>query len=599
MSATGRVRLPDAPAPGMFQVISLGDVGSTTTTNNNGNQIREYKRRRPHKKTRSGCLGCKQRRVKRECVYESADGTTASASRTDGRQAEGGQNEATSAARANRLTAIRSEARRVPPSPEGGSFSIGPGRAGHNRHHASGNALVPSGTTPLVPPLRLVRVQPFQVTSQELGTPSNELFYHFEVTGKDLFGMPNFMGPILPLALQFPHLRGTALASAAAHLTHKAPGFKAYHIAKHYQQTIALQNYQTALSTPFAVQGQLGVDVLLITAMLMNMLSFVMPLDENEAHIVWDGSMPGPPPPCADPDPDPRRSWVFSPHPNRLGWLALQMGLTPLLIATAPWREKSRLRLLFANSDDEQRTLSGTWQSLRRVPQPWLDLFGLQRDATPRPNFRRGGVTTPASTPTPTPTSSIPQPHNQTGDYAGMDTDGRPHVKTPRSGRSTPGAVGSGPGTPGSTTSTNTTTTTASTTSSGVEDTISEADRLYRAPLRVVAELIHMPPNDRTLLQYFQFIGQLDNGFRQKLLDRDEKALWLFGMWMGLLCRFSNVWWTRRRSRCDFRAIRLWLHLVGVGQRPGVDGQLWRTLLQDLDNTWGYHFDSDPIMRRM
>lgn len=482
------------------------------------------------------------------------------------------------------------------PSQGAGNYAEGSAHTGYNRYQTSGNTLVPSATTtPLVPPPRLVRVQPFQVTGQELGTPSNELLYHFEVTGTSLFGMPNFMGPILPLALQFPHLRGTVLASAAAHLTHKAPGFRGYHIAKHYQQSIALQTYQTALSTPFVVQGQLGVDVLLMTAMLMNMLSFVMPLDDSESHIVWDGSMPGPPPPCADPDPNPRRSWVFSPHPNRLGWLALQMGLTPLLIATAPWREKSRLRLLFANSDDEQRTLSGTWQSLRRVPQPWLDLFGLNRDSTPRPNYRGSGVTTPAPTPTPTPTN----PPSQSGEDTEIDTDAKSHIKTPRSGRSTPGISGSGPGTPASTTSTNTTTTTASTTSSAVESTMREADRLYRAPLRVVAELRHMPPNDRNMLQYFQFIGQLDNGFRQKLFDRDEKALWLFGMWMGLLCRFNNVWWTRRRTRCDFRAIRLWLHLVGVGQRPGAEGHMWRQLLQDLDDTWDYHFESDPIMHRM
>ncbi|KAL1911372.1 hypothetical protein Sste5344_002752 [Sporothrix stenoceras] len=580
MSASGRVRLPDAPAPGMFQVISLGDNGSSNN-NNNSNQIREYKRRRPHKKTRSGCLGCKQRRVKK---------------------AEDGQEEASSsAAKVNRLSAIRSEARRVPQSQDGGNhYAMGSAHTGHDRHQPSGNAhsLVPtSTTTPLVPSPRLVRVQPFQVTGQELGTPSNELLYHFEVTGSALFGMPNFMGPILPLALQFPHLRGTILASAAAHLTHRAPGFKSYHLAKHYQQGVALQNYQTALSTSFVVQGQLGVDVLLMTAMLINMLMFVMPLDENEARNVWDGSSPGPAPPCADPDPDPRRSWVFSPHPDRLSWLAIQMGLTPLLIATAPWREKSRLRLLFANSDDEQRTLSGTWQSLRRVPQPWLDLFGFNRDATPRPNYRGSGVTTPAPA-TPTPTAS--HTPSQYGEDTDMDPDSKSHtMKTPRSGRSTPGAGGSGPASPASTTSTNTTATTASTNLSGIEDTVSEADRIYRAPLRVVAELLNTPVNDRTLLLYFQFVGQLDPGFRHKLFERNEKALWLFGMWMGLLCRFDNVWWTRRRTRCDFRAIRLWLHLVGVAQRPGAEGELWRQLLQDLDDTWGYHFESDPIMRRM
>lgn len=430
--------------------------------------------------------------------------------------------------------------------------------------------------TALIPPARFVRPRPFEVTGREIGTPENELLYHFEVTGTSLFGMPNFMGPILPLALQFPHLRGTVLASAAAHLTHKAPGFKGYHIAKHYQQNVALHAYQTALSTPFVVHGQLGVDVLLITAMLMNMLSFVMPLDGTEAPLVWDGSVPRPAPPCADPDPDPRRSWVFSPHPNRLGWLALEMGLAPLLAATVPWREKSRLQPLFANLNVKQPPLAGTVPSLRGVPQAWLDLFGFDRDATPRPAPSGSGGGTPA-------------------DAASAKT----RTTSPPSGRSTPSVVPSGPGTPASTICSVVTSTSASTSSSAAEDTTSEADRLYRAPLRVVADLRHVEPTEHSMLQYFQFLGRINNDFVAKLFERDEKALWLFGMWMGLLCRFGNVWWTRRRTRCDFRAIRLWLHLVGVGQRPGREGQMWRQLLHDLDDTWTYDFEADPVMRRM
>lgn len=38
-----------------FQVIALSQPGL---------QVKEYKRRKPHKKTRSGCLPCKAKRVK-------------------------------------------------------------------------------------------------------------------------------------------------------------------------------------------------------------------------------------------------------------------------------------------------------------------------------------------------------------------------------------------------------------------------------------------------------------------------------------------------------------------------------------------------------
>ncbi|CAK7218283.1 hypothetical protein SCUCBS95973_003432 [Sporothrix curviconia] len=614
MSGAGRARLPDAPAPGLFQVISLGgDNSGGGSNNNNNNHIREYKRRRPHKKTRSGCLACKQRRVKRPCVYEGTEGAAAPGPRLKVEQTDESQEPitaplATEVVKVNRLATIRSKAKREQSLHVQGNnnyYSQGAAPAGFHTFHTQRDIVVSSAPpVPQIPPARLVRPHPFEVTGQELGTPANELLYHFEVTGATLFGMPNFMGPIFPLALQFPHLRGTALASAAAHLTHKASGFRNYHLAKHYQQSIALNAYQKALSTPFAALGQLGVDVLLMTAMLMNMLSFVMPLDENESRIVWDGSTPGPAPPCADPDPDPRRSWVFSTHPNRLGWLALQMGLTPLLIATAPWREKSRLRLLFANSDDEQRTLSGTWQSLRHVPQVWLDLFGMDRHAAPRPNYRGSGVTSrapsgPPSEPSQRSYASQSQSIEEDTDMDAADSMRQPSISL-RSGQSTP-AIVSGPGTPASTCSNNTasTSTTSSSGGSTIENTMSEADRIYRAPLRVIAELRLIEPNERSMLQYFQFIGQLDNDFRQKLYERDEKALWIFGMWMGLLCRFDNVWWTRRRTRCDFRAIRLWLHLVGVAQRPGREGQIWQQLLQDMDDTWGYNFATDPIMHCM
>ncbi|OAA68302.1 c6 zinc finger domain containing protein [Niveomyces insectorum RCEF 264] len=575
MGASGRARLPNAPASGLFQVISLGD-------NDNNQPTREYKRRRPHKKSRGGCLGCKQRRVKcdqamptclrcrrnqRDCVYENAETAAENRSRDD--QAahksitSGGSSEASgsgggagnrSRGHSRRSNASTSTGRTVPHIQAAGA-----GVAGHSTPAGYGSlvpdvrstdpALPVMATTPPVQPnLRFVRAQPFPVTGQEYGTPPAELLNHFETVGSAVFDMPNFLNPLFPMALHYPHFRGTILAVAAAHLYHKAPNAKCYRLAGHYQQSLALRTYRLALATPLAAQGQAGIDVLLATAMLMNMLAFVLPMDEAESLVTWNG--PGSPahaPPCANPDPDPRYSWVFSPHPNRLGWLAVAMGLTPLLVATAPWREKSRLRLLFANSDDERRTLSGSWQSLSRVPQAWLDVFGFDRRSTPRPWKSSVGSSSPVNAASP----------------------------------------GSSPGD-----------STSSGSGGGADETVSENDRLYRAPLRVVAEIRHIPPNDRNLLVYFQFMGQLENDFRQKLFERDEKALWLFGMWMGLLCRYNHVWWTRRRTRCDFRAIRLWLHLVGVHQRPGDEGRLWRELLKDLDGTWGYNFDADPLMRQ-
>ena len=120
---------------------------------------------------------------------------------------------------------------------------------------------------------------------------------------------------------------------------------------------------------------------------------------------------------------------------------------------------------------------------------------------------------------------------------------------------------------------------------------VSDSDRLFRGPLRVLAELRALEPSRRNLLRYFQFMGHLQPEFRLLLHYRDERALWAFGMWLGLVCRFRGVWWTERRARRDFLAIRSWLHQVGVERRPGPEGRLWRELIQDLDATCGHRFD--------
>jgi len=328
----------------------------------------------------------------------------------------------------------------------------------------------------------------------EYGTRSDILLHHFQTNfSGGIFDMPAFTGSLLPMAARYAHVRSTILAVAASHLRHKAPAVKEHRLAEHYQQSLAIQAYQQALARPLAAHGQAGTDSLLMTAMLMNMLSFALPIDED----------------CPDGgEPDVGRSWVFSPREDRLGWLAVQMGLSPLLVATRPWRERSFLAPIFRNSDDERLTLSGTWQRLNRVPVAWTALFGLDREA-PRP-----GTVAP----------------------------------------------------------------------------VSDNDRLFRAPLRVLAEIRALEPDRRNVLRYFQFLGKLENEFRLLMYYREEKALWVFGMWLGLMCRFQGVWWCDRRTRRDFKAIRLWLHQVGVERRPGQEGMLWRQLIRDLDATWGYRF---------
>jgi len=65
------------------------------------------------------------------------------------------------------------------------------------------------------------------------------------------------------------------------------------------------------------------------------------------------------------------------------------------------------------------------------------------------------------------------------------------------------------------------------------------------------------------------------------LYDRNEKALWLFGYWLGLMCRFEGMWWSDKRAKRDFMAIGLWLKLRRLTERPGAEGEMWRRLMDE------------------
>lgn len=361
----------------------------------------------------------------------------------------------------------------------------------------------PSLPRPAAPNFRTLLAPAFPAPGPEMGTSPDELLHHFQLNWYGIFGMPNFTGSLMPMALRFDHVRSTLLAVAASHLRHRLPAVREHRLAEHFQQSLAIQSYQNALCTPLPTHGQAGTDALLMTAMLMNMLAFALPGEED-----------------ADPtrEPDVALSWVFSPREDRLGWLAFQMGLGPLLRATQPWREQSYLSGLFMNSDDERRTLTGYWPSLSRVPETWTTVFGLERSAP------------------------------------------------------TPGATRTG---------------------------VSLADLTYRDVLRVLAEIRDMDGSPRNVLRYFQFLGKLEPEFRLLLAERDERAMWAFGMWLGLMCRFNGIWWSDRRVRRDFRAIRIWLDWIGVERRPGQEGRLWRELLRDLDDTWGFRYDRSLMLMKL
>jgi|SRR5271154_1581921 len=119
---------------------------------------------------------------------------------------------------------------------------------------------------------------------------------------------------IISLSKSHSLVRNTILAITACHLRRVSPGILQHRIAERFQHSLALQDYQRVLDTPREKLGRSGVDALLLSTVLLNILAFALP----ESETAGGGG-----------DHDPSTSWVFSPREDWLGWLALVVDSFP------------------------------------------------------------------------------------------------------------------------------------------------------------------------------------------------------------------------------------------------------------------------------
>ncbi|RCI12028.1 hypothetical protein L249_1243 [Ophiocordyceps polyrhachis-furcata BCC 54312] len=117
--------------------------------------------------------------------------------------------------------------------------------------------------------------------------------------------------------------------------------------------------------------------------------------------------------------------------------------------------------------------------------------------------------------------------------------------------------------------------------------------RVFHDPARVALHLSHIEPTCDNFFLYCKFFVVMDIELRfRDLLEReDERAVWLFGYWLGLLNRFQ-FWWTGLRVRMEWTAIRLWLDRRGVRGRS----MTWIKLMRDLDTAaeWPQPAQEEP-----
>ncbi|ATY65829.1 C6 transcription factor [Cordyceps militaris] len=110
-----------------------------------------------------------------------------------------------------------------------------------------------------------------------------------------------------------------------------------------------------------------------------------------------------------------------------------------------------------------------------------------------------------------------------------------------------------------------------------------DPDHIFYEPVRILAELFSTPVNQESFFLYMGFFGKVGAQFRSLLEHDSEPAMWLLGYWLGLLCRFDQIWWLSARARRDYRAICIWLDKRKVRRGPGAEGLMWRQLMVELE----------------
>jgi hypothetical protein len=168
---------------------------------------------------------------------------------------------------------------------------------------------------------------------------------------------------ILALGLSRPYLLDAILAVSASHLRFQSSSKSSHRVAEHFQQALAITNFQGALGEPL---DQQTADALLLTAMFLNLLSFSVVEEEDIGS-----------------------SWVYNRGPESLGWLSLSLGIKPLIYATETFRENTILSWMFDSPYDGSQPFHDSKDliHLHDVPSHWLDLVGLTRESNAEANL--------------------------------------------------------------------------------------------------------------------------------------------------------------------------------------------------------------------
>ncbi|KAK2805096.1 hypothetical protein FQN50_006341 [Emmonsiellopsis sp. PD_5] len=80
----------------------------------------------------------------------------------------------------------------------------------------------------------------------------------------------------------------------------------------------------------------------------------------------------------------------------------------------------------------------------------------------------------------------------------------------------------------------------------------------YHRPLRVISNLQRIEASSSTFTKLISFVGEIDNGYRDLLQNKDPRALLILAYWFGMMCAVDQ-WWVQKRVRSECSAICMFL----------------------------------------
>ncbi|KAF2009107.1 hypothetical protein BU24DRAFT_90842 [Aaosphaeria arxii CBS 175.79] len=413
-----------------------------SSTNAKYSDTRSYNKRKVHGKTKAGCVNCKLKRVKCDQVKPSC---------------------------------IRCQR----------NFRS----CSYDRASIHPSASVQSSRSlSILNQMSDVVVIPFEVLNAQDGTPCIHLIKHIQRNWEDIFHMCH-SEEIIRLFKSEVLVRSAILALAACHLRHASPGVIQHRVAEHFQQNVALEHYQRVIVTPRSDLSFAAAKTMVLSAILLNMLTFALTPAESDEVRNNDNSA----------------SWIINNEENGLGWLVMQASLRVIMNSLMS-KKVEILRFLgpIFSEDSKSWVFTQMHRGFEEIPGSWVKMFQLETQ----------------------------------GDGCGPD------------------------------------------------DLVGSPMRLsdvFGPSLIVLAHLKDLQPYPVNIYRHIQFLAKINPEIRRRMHNRDERALWMFGYWLGLVCKFRNIWWCEERARRDYETIRSYLIGKRLIERAGDEGEVWRKMMEQYE----------------